>query len=79
MERIGASQAAAPAPAQDDGFTKKKPEPASIDELLSESTIETPEPTPATTEAVAEDLSETTHDIDIPLNKRVLSYVAALR
>jgi membrane-bound lytic murein transglycosylase D len=73
VERISAVEATALAQGQ--AFTEKKAEPASIDQLRTLSTFETPEPTPATTETVADDLSETTHDIDIPLNKRVLSYV----
>jgi membrane-bound lytic murein transglycosylase D len=50
-------------------------EPASIDQLLAISTTAQPEATPATTEAVAVDLQVTSHDIGIPLNPRVLSFV----
>lgn len=73
IERISAYEVTALA--QGDGFTEKKYEPASIDELLSASTIYPPTPTPETEEAVAADLQTTTHDIDIPLNAKVLSFV----
>ena len=58
-----------------DGFVEKKTEPASIDELLAISTFDPPTPTTATQDAVANDLSLTSHDIDIPLNSKVLSYI----
>ena len=61
--------------AQGDGFTEKKYEPASIDDLLAISTFDKPVATPETTQAVAEDLQSTVHDIDIPMNPKVLSYV----
>jgi membrane-bound lytic murein transglycosylase D len=62
--------------AEGDGFTEKQYEPASIDELLALSTTFTsPEPTSALQDAVRSDLQTTGHDIDIPLNNRVLSYV----
>ena len=61
--------------AQGDGFTEKKYEPASIDDLLAMSTFNAPDASAATKEAVAEDLQSTAHDIDIPLNARVLSFV----
>jgi membrane-bound lytic murein transglycosylase D len=61
--------------AQADGFTEQRPEPATIDELLAIQPAETPAPTADTQQAVAEDLQATMHDIEIPLNKRVLSYV----
>jgi peptidoglycan lytic transglycosylase D len=59
-----------------DGFAEKKYEPASIDELLASTTF-APPPTPAVQEAVKSDSSE--HDIDIPFNGRVLSYVELLQ
>ena len=59
--------------AQGDGFVEKKTEPASIDELLSITTFDQPAPTPTTETTVASD--QTTHDIDIPLNRKVLSYI----
>ncbi len=52
---------------------EKKTEPASIDELLAISTFDPPAPTTATEYAVAGDLAG--HDVDIPLNRKVLSYI----
>jgi len=60
---------------QGDGFAEKKDEPASIDELLKIATFPRPEADAATTEAVKEDLASNAHDIPIPQNSRVLSYV----
>ncbi len=60
---------------QGDGFAEKKTEPASIDKLLAISTFDPPAPTTATETAVATDLSWTRHDVDIPLNRKVLSYI----
>src|SRR5258708_2700219 len=57
-----------------DGFTEKKYEPASIDELLAVSSTFAPP-------AAGSDLTQTakadpaSHDIPIPLNQRVLSYI----
>jgi membrane-bound lytic murein transglycosylase D len=74
VERISAHEVTALA--QGDGFAEKASEPASIDELLAISTFEPPPAaTKETEQAVAEDLKEVVHDIDIPLNPRVLSYV----
>jgi membrane-bound lytic murein transglycosylase D len=73
VERISAHEITALA--QGDGFVEKKSEPASIDELLAISTFETPTPTPKTETTVATDLSQTEHDIEIPLNTKVLSYI----
>jgi membrane-bound lytic murein transglycosylase D len=70
VERISATELTSLA--QGDGFAEKKYEPASIDDLLALSTFQ-PNPSAQTQEAVAEDLTD--HDIDIPLNSRVLSYV----
>ena len=57
-----------------DGFTEKKYEPASIDELLALSTtFGTPAATPEVKDAVRSDPAN--HDIPIPLNQRVLSYI----
>jgi membrane-bound lytic murein transglycosylase D len=59
-----------------DGFAEKPAEPASIDELLELSaTFDEPAPTPAVTAAVETDLAQSSHDIPIPLNQRVLGYV----
>jgi peptidoglycan lytic transglycosylase D len=73
VERISAYELTALA--QGDGFTEKKYEPATIDDLLSISTFEQPPATPETKQAVSNDLQETPHDVDIPLNARVLQYV----
>jgi membrane-bound lytic murein transglycosylase D len=59
-----------------DGFTEKKYEAASIDELLALSaTLDTPPAGPGLTDAVRSDLLMASHDIPIPLNPRVLSYI----
>jgi membrane-bound lytic murein transglycosylase D len=73
VERISAYEVTALA--RGDGFTEKKYEPATIDDLLAISTFEKPVPTAETKQAVAEDLQTTAHDIDIPTNAKVLSYV----
>ena len=72
VERISATELISLA--QGDGFTEKKYESASIDDLLALSTSPG-EPSAATRQAVAEDLQSTDHDIAIPLNARVLSFV----
>jgi membrane-bound lytic murein transglycosylase D len=59
----------------DPNFKEKPPEPAAIDELLAISTVEVPPPTPQIEKSVADDLQTIVHDIDIPLNPRVLRYV----
>ena len=61
--------------AEGDGFTEKRYEPASIDELLALSTFERPAPSPELKATVANDLAGTSHDIPIPLNAKVLSYI----
>jgi membrane-bound lytic murein transglycosylase D len=73
IERISAHEITALS--QGDGFVEKKTEPASIDELLAISTFDPPPPTTATESTVANDLKSTTHDIEIPLNQKVLSYI----
>lgn len=73
VERISAHEITALA--RGDGFAEKRTEPASIDRLFDLSTAESPTPTTATQTAVAVDLSHTTHDVDIPLNNKVLSYI----
>ena len=72
VERISAYEVTALA--QGDGFAEKPYEPASIDQLLAISTFPQA-PSGEATEAIAKDLEETEHDIDIPLNDRVLAYV----
>jgi len=57
-----------------DGFTEMKYEPASLDELLAvTTTFGTPLPKAALADAVGSD--HAAHDIPIPLNQRVLSYI----
>src|SRR5688572_7531114 len=73
VERISAYEVTALA--QGDGFAEKKSEPASIDELLAISTFPPAPPSPETAKAIADDVESAEHDIDIPLNDRVLSYV----
>ena len=73
VERISAYEVTALA--QGDGFVEKKSEPASIDDLLALSTFDNPVPNAALHNVVASDLSQTSHDIEIPLNSRVLSYI----
>jgi membrane-bound lytic murein transglycosylase D len=73
VERISAYEVTALA--QGDGFAEQKLDPATLDNLLEISTLEPPAPTLETTQAVAEDLETTVHDVDIPLNARVLQFV----
>lgn len=58
-----------------DGLTEAKSEPAAIDELLSAAVFERPQPAATTGETVRADLERTPHDLDIPANERVLSFV----
>ena len=64
--------------ADGDGFTEKKSEPASIDELLalSATLVQPAPPTPELKEAVKTDLQTVEHDIPIPLNAKVLSFIS---
>lgn len=73
VERISAYEVTALA--QGDGFVEQRQETAGIDEILAITTFEVPAPTPQTTQAVAADLKAVVHDIDIPLNAKVLSFV----
>jgi membrane-bound lytic murein transglycosylase D len=74
VDRISAREVTALA--EGDGFSEKPSEPASIDQLLAIATFEPPrEAAPETTAAVRADLEATQHDIPIPLNDRVLSYI----
>jgi membrane-bound lytic murein transglycosylase D len=73
VDRIAALELSALATG--DGFTERTAEPASIDELLAISTFDNAAPTAATAENVQLDLQQTSHDIPIPLNDRVLRYV----
>jgi membrane-bound lytic murein transglycosylase D len=74
VDRISAYEVKALA--EGDGFTEKKYDTASIDELLAVSTtFGTPPPAPALKDVVQSDLQTAGHDIAIPLNQRVLSYI----
>ena len=73
VDRIAALELSALAAG--DGFTERTAEPASIDELLAITTFDNAAPAAATAESVQLDLQETSHDIPIPLNDRVLRYV----
>jgi membrane-bound lytic murein transglycosylase D len=77
VERISAYELTALA--QGDGFAEQRLDPATIDDLLSISTFEIPAPTLETKQTVAEDLETTVHDIDIPLNAKVLQFVQLFR
>lgn len=61
--------------AEGDGFVEDGYESGSIDDILAISTFEFPAPTPETTQAVTADLQAIIHDIDIPLNAKVLLFV----
>ena len=73
VDRISAYEVKALA--EGDGFTEKKYAPASIDELLAMSATGAPALDPSLKDAVETDLERSGHDIPIPLNKRVLSYI----
>lgn len=73
VERISSYEVTALA--QGDGFVEQRYEPATIDDILAISTFEIADPTPETTQAVTADLQAILHDIDIPLNAKVLSFV----
>ncbi len=62
--------------ADGDGFAEKQYATATIDDLLALSTtFGTPPPAAELTATVQSDLAGESHDIDIPLNERVLAYV----
>jgi len=62
--------------AQGDGFAEKKYEAAPIDDLLKNATtFPAPKADAATTAAVKEDLERNPHDIPIPEDPKILSYV----
>jgi len=73
VERISAYEMTALA--QGDGFTEKRYDPASIDELLGTATFDQPTATAETKVHVEADLRTTQHDLPITLNAKVLSYV----
>lgn len=73
-----AEAAQQPAPVQGPGpapAAEPKSEPAAVDELLAITRTYAPIATPQTTFTVSQDLRYTLHDIEIPLNAKVLSYV----
>ncbi|MBI4263698.1 MAG: transglycosylase SLT domain-containing protein [Acidobacteria bacterium] len=76
VERISAYEVTALAKA--DGFAERTLDPATIDDLLAISTFELPAPSAETRQTVAADLRADAHDIDIPLNARVLQLVQLL-
>ena len=71
VDRISAFEVKALA--EGDGFTEKKYEPASIDELLAMSATLTPEPSAEVEQAVQAD--PVVHDVPIPLNPRVMAFI----
>ncbi len=74
VDRINAFEVTALA--RGDGFTEKNYEAAPIDELLKNATtFPAPPADEATRAAVAADLQQTAHDIPIPQEPKVLSYV----
>jgi membrane-bound lytic murein transglycosylase D len=58
-----------------DGFTEVRSEPAALDALLNEPESARPQPLATTAERVAADLARTPHDLSIPMNNKVLSYI----
>jgi membrane-bound lytic murein transglycosylase D len=77
IDRINAYEVIALA--QGDGFAETMSEPASIDELLKIATFPKPEVGAATEETVKADLAATVHDVPIPQNSKVLSYVELMQ
>ena len=73
VERISAYEVTALA--QGDGFAEQGYESATIDQIVAVSTFEIPAPSAETTQTVTADLQAIVHDIDIPLNAKVLSFV----
>ena len=74
VDRISAREVKALA--DGDGFTEKKYEAASIDQLLAETSMFGPPPAPPElSETVESDLANVLHDVPIPLNQRVLAYI----
>jgi len=71
VDRISAYEVKALA--EGDGFTEKKYEPASIDELLAMSATLAPEPSAELEQAVQTDPA--IHDVPIPLNPRVMAFI----
>jgi len=61
--------------AEGDGFAEKPTVPASIDQLLDQPAPDIATPKPEIRDVVAADLETTLHDIPIPLNAKVLSWI----
>ncbi|MEI6668764.1 MAG: LysM peptidoglycan-binding domain-containing protein [Acidobacteriota bacterium] len=61
--------------AEGDGFAEKPTVPASIDQLLDQPLPDASAPKPEIREIVAADLEVTAHDVPIPLNPNVLSWI----
>jgi membrane-bound lytic murein transglycosylase D len=76
LDRISALEAQALR--DGDGFTETRSTPAVIDALLG-AAEEPPKPAATTREMVEADLGQTPHDLPIPLNTKVLSYVELWR
>jgi membrane-bound lytic murein transglycosylase D len=73
VDRISAYEVKALA--EGDGFTEKRYEPASIDELLAMSATFAVPATAALSHTVAGDLESVAYDVPIPFNPKVLSYI----
>jgi membrane-bound lytic murein transglycosylase D len=76
LDRISALEAQALR--DGDGFTEARSAPAVIDALLG-ATADPPPPAATTQEMVQADLAQTPHDLPIPLNTKVMSYVELWR
>jgi peptidoglycan lytic transglycosylase D len=74
VDRISAFEVNTPAGGE--ALTEQRYDPASIDELLAVSdTLPQPPPTPELKGTVESDLKTVSHDIPIPQNQKVLSYI----
>jgi membrane-bound lytic murein transglycosylase D len=73
--RVETPLARSAAAAPQTGPVEEKSEPAPIDQLLEITGEPVPTAQPGTEKTVAQDLETADHDIEIPLNDRVLSYV----
>ncbi len=76
IDRINAHEVTALA--QGDGFSERRTEPASIDEILSIATFPRPDAAASTEATVAANLAATEHDVPIPQNEQVLAAVELL-
>ena len=73
VDRISAYEVKALA--EGDGFTEKKYEPASLDELLAMSATFTEPAASAVRGAVPTDLGQSGHELPVPLNRRVQAFI----